>query len=314
MPHMAGLPQTVTLQSGPPEAAAGERTALILEGGGLRGNYTAGVLRHFMECGIRLPYVIGVSIGACNGSNYVSGQIERSRIVNTRFVRDRRFLSYRRLLRGGELFGMAFIFDTIPNVLVPFDYEAFAQSPQRFVVTATDCETGEAVYYEKRFLDRTGLMRVLQAGCSLPLIQHPVPFNGRILMDGGLADPLPLAKSLADGNTRQVVVLTRPRGYRKQPSALTGLLRLRYPRYRGLHRALRQRHARYNATLEDLERLERAGAVFTVRPPAALGVHRAERDPAELARIFDQGYRDAKACYAALQTFLRSSAGGGGHP
>jgi len=289
-----------------------EQIALILEGGGLRGNYTAGVLRLFMERGIRLPYVIGVSIGACNGSNYVSGQIERSRIVNTRFVRDRRFLSYRRLLRRGELFGMPFIFDTIPNVLVPFDYETFAQSPQRFVVTTTDCESGAAVYFEKSALNRTGLMRVLQAGCSLPLIQRPVPYNGRILMDGGLADPLPLEKSLADGNTRQVVVLTRPRGYRKRPSALAGLLRLRYPRYRGLYQALRQRHARYNQTMANIDRLERAGKVFTIRPPAALGVQRAERDQAKLFHIFDQGYRDAAACFAALQDFLPRAARRGG--
>jgi len=290
----------------------GERTALILEGGGLRGNYTAGVLRLLMEEGISLPYVIGVSIGACNGSNYVSGQIARSRIVNTRFVRDRRFLSYRRLLSGGELFGMGFIFDTIPNLLVPFDYKAFEASPQRFVATTTDCESGEAVYYEKSALDRTGLMKVLQAGCSLPLIQRPVHFDGRVLMDGGLADPLPLAKSLVDGNTRQVVVLTRPRSYRKKPSTLAGLLRLRYPRYRGLHRALSQRHTRYNRTMDDLERLERSGAVFTIRPQAALGVRRAERDQAKLFRIFNQGYHDAVARYSALKAFLHDAAGSRG--
>lgn len=283
-----------------------ERTALILEGGGLRGNYTAGVLRFLMEREIFLPYVIGVSIGACNGSNYVSRQIERSRIVNTRFVRDPRFLSYRRLLAGGELFGMGFIFDTIPNELVPFDYEAFEKSPQRFVATATDCETGAAVYFEKSALDRPGLMKVLQAGCSLPLIQRPVHFDGRALMDGGLADPLPLGQSMADGNRRHLVVLTRPRGYRKNASTLTGLLRLRYPRYRGLHRVFRLRHVRYNRTLEAIDRLEQAGAVFTIRPAAALGAHRAERDQSKLFDIFDQGYHDAAEGYPALKAFLQN--------
>ncbi len=136
-------------------------TALVLEGGGLRGVYTSGVLRYFMDRNLKFPYVIGVSMGACNGANYVSMQPERNRIVNIRYANDGRYLSYTRLLLDGELFGMRFLFDSIPNKLVPFDFETFRKSEQRFVAAATDCETGEPVYFDKDRPDGE-MMTVLQ--------------------------------------------------------------------------------------------------------------------------------------------------------
>ncbi len=283
------------------------RGALVLEGGGLRGNYTAGVLRFLMERALYFPYVIGVSIGACNGSNYVSRQMERNRIVNTRFVGDPRFMSYRRLLTGGELFGMGFIFDTLPNHLVPFDFAAFRASGQRFIVTTTDCETGEAVYYEKDQLDDAALLTVLQAGCSLPFLQKPVRFRGRLLMDGGIADAVPLRKSMADGNRKNVLVLTRPVGYRKPVSRLADLIRLRYPRLPGLCRAFADRARRYNRCMQQIEKLEAAGAVCVIRPAAALAVSRTEGDVRKLERIYARGYRDAAACEAVLAAYLQAA-------
>ena len=278
--------------------------ALILEGGGLRGNYTAGVLRLLMDRGYYFPYVIGVSIGACNGSNYVSRQAERNRIVNTRFVGDPRFMSYRRLLRSGELFGMRFIFDTLPNRLVPFDFATFHASSQRFIATATDCETGEAVYFEKHGLDDAALLEVLRAGCSLPFLQRPVHFDGRILMDGGIADAVPLAKSMADGNTRHVLVLTRPAGYRKKPRRLVNLIRLRYPRYKGLARAFVSRARRYNRTMNVVDRLEAEGVVLVIRPSAALSAKRTESDVRKLEAIYARGYADAAGRFEALRAYL----------
>ncbi len=281
--------------------------ALILEGGGLRGNYTAGVLRCLMDREFYFSYVIGVSIGACNGSNYVSRQPERNRIVNTRFVHDPRFMSYRRLLRSGELFGMPFIFDTLPNLLVPFDFETFRASSQRFIATATDCETGKAVYYNKDRLDDAALLAVLQAGCSLPFLQRPVRFRGRILMDGGIADAVPLPKSIADGNTRHVLVLTRPAGYRKRTSPLAGLIRLRYPRCRGLARAFVTRARRYNRTMDLIDRLETEGAVFVIRPDAALKVKRTETDVRKLEAIYDRGYNDVAERFAELKAYVATA-------
>ncbi|MDJ0720152.1 MAG: patatin family protein [Desulfobacterales bacterium] len=278
--------------------------ALILEGGGLRGNYTAGVLRCLMDCNLYFTTVIGVSMGACNGSNYISRQPERNRIVNTRFVNDPRFMSYRRLLRAGELFGMDFIFDTLPNTLVPFDFRTFRASPQRFIVTATDCETGRAVYYDTARLSDADLLEVLKAGCSLPFLQKPVRFDGRVLMDGGVADAVPLEKSIADGNRRHVLVLTQPAGFRKTPSRWAALIRLRYPRYKGLVRAFCTRARRYNRTMARIARLEAAGAVFVIRPAAALRVKRTERDKRKLEAIYRRGYRDAAERFAALQAYL----------
>lgn len=278
--------------------------ALVLEGGGLRGNYSAGVLRFFMDKGLYFPYVIGVSIGACNGSNYVARQPERNRIVNTRFVRDRRFLSYRRLLAGGGLFGMEFVFGTIPLKLVPFDFERFFESEQRHITTVTDCATGDPLYYEKGHLGRRDFLRILQAGCSLPLLQKPVRMDGRVLMDGGIADPIPLEKSMADGNSRHVLVLTRPRGYRKKASLLTELIRLRYLRYPGLGRALAGRHRRYNETIQALDDRERRQEIFVIRPSAPLAAGRVERNKDKLYAVYDQGYQDAGNRYAALMDYL----------
>ena len=146
-----------------------ENTGLILEGGGLRGVYTSGVLRFFMEKGLYFPYVIGVSMGACNAANYISRQPERNRIVNIRYINDFRYISYCRLFLKGELFGMNFIFNTIPNVLVPFDYETFKKNITRCIIVVMDCRTGETLYFDKDELGEDYLW-VLQASCSLPFI------------------------------------------------------------------------------------------------------------------------------------------------
>ena len=280
--------------------------ALILEGGGLRGVYTSGVLRLLMDRGIWLSPVIGVSMGACNGANYVARQPERNRVVNIRFVDEFRYLSYLRLMAGGELFGMDFIFEDIPRRLVPFDFAAFAGNAAGFWITATDCLSGEAVHYEKgEFGD--DVLTLLRASCSLPLVARPVHFRGRMLMDGGISDPVPVAKSLADGNARNVIVLTRPRGYRKTPSRLAALVRLRHPGLAGLHRAVAGRHLRYNRTMELIDDLEAAGRAFVIRPQARLAVGRAERDKERLYAAYDQGYADALALQDDLRAYLSAN-------
>jgi predicted patatin/cPLA2 family phospholipase len=234
----------------------------------------------------------------------VARQPERNRIVNTRFVRNPAFLSYRRLLAGQGLFGMDFVFDTIPRRLVPFDFEQFFRSDQRHITTVTDCVTGRPRYYAKEHLGHREFLLVLQAGCSLPLLQKPVRFDGRLLMDGGIADPIPLRKSMADGNSRHVLVLTQPRGYRKKASVFTGLVRLRYAHFPALCRAFAERHHRYNETTAYLNTLERRGVAFTIRPSAPLAVGRTERNKDKLYAIYDRGYDDAAAHYAALRAYL----------
>ena len=280
------------------------QAGLVLEGGGLRGVYTSGVLRFFMDRQLYFPYVIGVSMGACNAANYVSRQPERNRIVNIRFVTDSRYVSYFRLLTRGELFGMDFIFDTIPNRLVPFDFKTFMESPQKCVTVVTDCETGKPRYYEKKELAEEYLT-VLRASVSLPFAARPVCYRGHPLMDGGVSDSIPIRKSLADDNRKNVLVLTRPRGYRKNGRGVMRLARIRYPRYAGLCEALQNRHVRYNETLDFIEALEKQRKIFVIRPDRTLAVGRAERNREKLYRAYDQGYADAANQYPALGAYLK---------
>lgn len=282
------------------------KTGLVLEGGGLRGVYTSGVLRFFMEQELYFPYLVGVSMGACNAANYLSRQRERNRIVNIEFVRDRRYLSLLRLLLGGELFGMDFIFDTIPNQLVPFDFQRFAEAKEKFWIVTTDCHAGTPVYFEKSALGED-FMTALRASCSLPFIAKPVSLEGRMLMDGGVSDAVPIYKSVADGNERHVLILTRPQEYRKKPFPFPRLARLFYPRFGGLRKALAKRHVRYNQAMDHIDGLERQGAAFVIRPSRDLGVGWAERNPDRLRQVFDEGYGDARHFFPALEKFLRGS-------
>jgi predicted patatin/cPLA2 family phospholipase len=280
-----------------------KNTSLILEGGGLRGIYTGGVLEFLMKKNIYFPYVIGVSMGACNAANYVSKQIERNRVVSISFVNDPRYLSYRRLLTHGELFGMDFIFKTIPEEIVPFDYTTFAANPQKCITTVTDCVSGEAVYFEKSQVGKD-YFSLLQASSSLPMISKPVEYNGRIYMDGGMADSIPIEKSIADGNKKHLVILTQPAEYRKKPQIGVSLVRKKYPRFTGLARALEERHLRYNESLDLVEKLRKEKKAFVIRPRMKIRAARVERNKTKLYAAYDMGYRDAEDAFSELQSFL----------
>jgi predicted patatin/cPLA2 family phospholipase len=185
---------------------------LILEGGGLRGNYTAGVLDAFMEAEVEFPYIIGVSAGAGMGCSYISRQYGRNFEILKKYSRDPRYLSLRSFFRTGNLFGLDFIYNEIFHRLVPFDLEAFHRSPSRFVTVCTDCERGEAVYYEKQ----EDIFTVLKASSAMPYIAKIVEYQGRKLLDGAIVDAIPLKRALEEGYTHNVVVLTKPAGYRKK--------------------------------------------------------------------------------------------------
>lgn len=280
-----------------------ENTGLVIEGGGLRGVYTSGVIRFFMDNGINFPYVIGVSMGACNGANYISRQSERNRIVNIEFVNDTRYISYKRLFLKGELFGMGFIFNTIPFSLVPFDFNAFFKNEAKFVIGVTDCETGGPVYYEKSEMQDDS-MEIFRASCSLPFLAKPVHCRGRILMDGGLTDPVPIERSIAKGNRKNVLILTRPRGYRKKTSLLHVIARMRYPCLKGLHRALAARDKKYNDIMDRIDDLEKSGQAYVIRPSRVIEAGRVERNKDKLLAAYNLGYEDASSGYERLKAFL----------
>ncbi|PID73763.1 MAG: patatin family protein [Desulfobacterales bacterium] len=282
---------------------------LILEGGGLRGVYTSGVLRALADHGIFFSRIIAVSMGACNASNYIAGQFERNRRVNIEWLSDPRYLSWVRWLSGGELFGMDFLFGDLPLRLDPFAMDAFLASPVRFHMVATDCHTGEAVYREKSALGRAGSLSFMRASCSLPFAAPPVPFEGRLLMDGGMADSIPLEWSLAQGHDRHLAVLTRPAGYRKRPTKWALAARRIYRRLPGIARRLGDRHIRYNRALDRLAEEDAAGRAVVIRPGADLLISRTGRNHRMLYKAYDRGWRDAETMLPVIE---RRLAGGDG--
>ncbi|MDR0683847.1 MAG: patatin family protein [Spirochaetaceae bacterium] len=265
---------------------------LVLEGGGLRGNYTAGVLDAFLDKRILFPYVIGVSAGSGMGCSYVSGQRGRNLEILRRFHGDPRYLSFRNFITTGSLFGMDFVFHKIPNRLIPFDWKSFVDSPARFTAVCTDCETGRAVYFEKTpELAAEDFYTTLEASSSMPYVSPMVVYKGRKYLDGAISDAIPLKKAVSEGFARNVVVLTNPAGYRKkrEPHPPDGLL---YFGRKKLIEALKTRVERYNESLEHAEAEEQAGRVIIIRPGKDLKVSRVEKNREKLERLYALGYQD----------------------
>ena len=281
---------------------------LVLEGGGMRAAYTAGVLDAFLDEGIDLPYVIGVSAGANAGSDYVAGQRERNHKVFVDYAGDKRYAGPGNLRRERSWFGMRFLFETLPDELAPFNYDAFKASARTLVVAVTDCTTGRPVYFRQRDHDPRWFVHTLQrASSSLPVLSPPVDIEGRPCVDGGVSDPIPLERSVADGSRRNVVVLTRNADYRKSAQRLDPLSRWVLRRYPELLRAMRQRHVIYNASLERLAAAEHTGDAFVLRPVRPLVVGRMERDVVKLDALYRQGYEETAARIPALRAWLGGS-------
>lgn len=282
-----------------------EKIGLVLEGGGMRGIYTAGVLDYFLEQKIEIPYVIGVSAGACMGSSYVSKQPERNRRVNTEFLQHPDYISFRNLFRKKELFGMDLIFNIIPNELDPFDFDSFYEAKQKFIVGTTNCITGEPSYFEKdQLVNSTDMLNIIRASSSLPLMAPIVEFEKLMLMDGGIADPIPIRKSELDGNKKNIVVLTRNAGYRKKPSRGNWYLQKKYKEYPGLIEAVNKRYQVYNEQLDYIEEQEREGNILVIRPVNKLKVGRVERNKERLLDLYKEGYEDAKRLDVQIKDFL----------
>lgn len=280
-----------------------ERSGLILEGGGMRGVFTGGVLEAFMEKDFYFPYVIGVSAGACHGSSYVARQKDRNRKVSIDYVTHPDYISLKNLVLKRELFGMDLLFNQLPNELVPFDYETFTSTPDRFVIGTTDCLTGESVYFEKG-APRDEMLQLVRASSSLPFMAAPVLYQGKTLMDGGIADPIPLKRAFHDGVQRPVVILTRPKGYRKAPSRLTGISKYMYKQYPGLVHQMEIRFRHYNETLTWIDELEEKGEVFVIRPHQSFKIGRAERNPERLSKLYEFGMEEGHKQFEAMLKWM----------
>lgn len=284
------------------------QVGLVLEGGGMRGVYTAGVLEYFLEHQMFFPYVIGVSAGACNAASYLSKQKGRNKTVTIQYASDPRYISWRNYFKNRQFFGMDFIFDEIPNKHVPYHYDVFYNSPTEFVVGTTDCFTGEPVYYKKQQYGKD-LLTVLRASSSLPFVAPEISYKDKILLDGGISDPIPIKKAQKDGFTKNIVILTRNEGYQKKPSKFHFLADRKYPEYKGLQQALRKRYQIYNDTVTYLENEEKEGNVFIIRPIKPLKVGRMERNPQRLEELYNQGYEDAEALVGNILNWINKLEG-----
>lgn len=279
-------------------------TGLVLEGGGTRGSYTAGVLDIFLKQGIEFPSVYGISAGACNAVSYISRQPRRNLEIFYKYIGDERYLSVANLRRTGSLFGFGFIFGELSRELVPLDYETFCKSSVKFRVGATNVVTGKVVYFDKE--DITFPMDVLRASASLPMISPIVEFKGYHLLDGGVACPIPIERSLFDGNERNVIVLTRDASYRKRarPEFPRAVLKTVYRDYPKLVDAMMVRSEVYNSQLDLIARLEKEGKAVVVRPSRPLMVGRYEKDREKLLDIYKLGRKDALRKLAEIRSVL----------
>ena len=277
-------------------------TALVLEGGGTRGFYTSGVFEAFMDSGIMFPYIIGVSAGAANALTYIAGQKGRNRVIVEKFVGDKRYVSRRNLVRYRSLFGFEFIFGTIPEKHLFFDRESFDDTDIRFLTGVIDCVSGKTVWFEKRNVSNGFI--IARASCSVPLISKIVKYNGLELLDGGISDPIPIEKSIADGNGFHVVVLTRNEGYTKEPFCHGRLLKIFYGKYPNLVDAILKRHEIYNRQLALCEQLEREKKALIIRPLQPLTVGRAATDTEKLLALYDEGHEEGAQAVETLKTIL----------
>lgn len=279
-----------------------KNVGLVLEGGGMRGSYTGGILEFFMDNNLYFPYVIGTSAGACVACSYITKQKGRNKVVFIDYVKDPRYINFMNLFKEKSIFSMDLIFDEIPNKLCPLDYETLFGSEQRFIVCTTDCDSGNPVYFEKNQCE--DFAKAVRASSSLPFVSPPVKLEGRTLLDGGIADPIPIKKSIEDGNQKNVIILTRHKGYRKKPFRLKWLAKRFYPQNQELLTSIFNRYLVYNQTLDFIEQLESKNKVFVIRPKQPVKVKRMERDTEKLTVLYKQGQEDAKELYDQLVSWL----------
>lgn len=279
------------------------KTGLVLEGGGMRGLFTAGVMDVLMEHGICFDGIVGVSAGATFGCNYKSRQPGRVLRYNIRFKDEPRYMGLRSLLRTGDLVGAEFSYHTMPNELDVLDRDTFRRDPTEFHVVCTDAETGQPVYHRIDDMDDVEADWI-RASASMPIVSRPVSLDGRLLLDGGISDSIPLRYFEGLGFLRNVVVLTQPKGFYKQRTKLMPLFHLFMRRYPAIIRAMSRRHLMYNDELSYLEEQEQKGHIVIVYPQDTLPIGRTEQDETKMRRVYAMGRLKAEEMLPTVQTFL----------
>ena len=281
------------------------KTGLIMEGGAMRGMFTAGVLDVLMENGLVTDGAIGVSAGAVFGCNYKSHQIGRAIRYNTEYCNDKRYASFKNLVKTGNLYSEQFCYHEVPEKLDPFNEAAFAASPMDFFVVCTDVKTGEPIYHKCRKGDAEDV-RWMEASASMPLAAKIVKIGHYGLLDGGVADSIPVRFFESIGYKRNLIILTQPKGYTKKKNKFLPAIRAKYFRYPAFVEAVADRHERYNETLSYISMLEQAGKDYVIRPPIPLEIGAMERDPAQLRRVYETGRAVAQIQVEKIRDFLNA--------
>jgi len=278
-------------------------SSLILEGGGMRGVYTAGVLDFFLDVNLEFKTVIGVSAGACNACSYISKQKGRNYHINTDYLKNPEYLSFRNLLTKKSAFGMDFIFDDIPNKLNKFDYNAFHNSKSKLIAVSSNIESGLPLYYPIN--DMVNDIDYIKASISIPLLAKIVEVDSHKLLDGGICDSIPIAYAQSLGYEKSVVILTRDPLYRKGKNKVMPLIKSVYKEYPNFVKAVETRHMNYNNSLNLISLLKHQKKVFVIQPKKEVQISQLEKNKDKLTDLYKQGYQDAKDAYEDLVSFLK---------
>ena len=280
------------------------KTGLIMEGGAMRGLFTCGIIDVFMENGIVFDGAVGISAGAVFGCNYKSMQIGRPLRYNTTYCNDPRYCSFSSLIKTGDLYGADFCYNQIMHVLDPFDTEAFKNNPMEFYVGATDIESGKCVYH-KCYDGREEDTLWFRASASMPLVSRPVEINGHLYLDGGMTDSIPYEFMVSQGYDRNVVILTQPQGFVKKSNKLLPLFRTVNRKYPKIAEVMAVRHLRYNHQVAEVEKDEKRGRAYIIRPAKSLNIGKTEKNPDELRRVYEIGRQTALQQLDAIREFIR---------
>lgn len=275
---------------------------LVLEGGGMKGVYTAGVLDFFLDKGLEFKNVYGVSAGACTMSSFISKQRGRARDTFVDYLGEDFYMGFKSLVTTGDIFNVNMSYDLVPRYLNPFDYETFSKFEGNVYAVVTNIETGKAEY--AKLTDMKKGIEYVRASSSLPLVSRNVKIDGKLYLDGGIADSIPIKKSMDDGNVKNVVIMTKPVGYRREPESNLPLIRLRYLKYPKVYELMKERHISYNKTLDYLEKASKEGKLFLIRPLEDTKIGRLEKDKDKLNALYEAGYKDASDCYESLMEYL----------
>ncbi len=285
----------------------GQKTGLLVEGGGMKCAYSAGVLDAFLDEGIAFDYCAGVSAGAANLVSYLAGQRDRNRRYYCIYVKDPRYLSTRNFIKTGSLFGLQYIYGDMSNESGedPLDFDTLMANPSELVFPATDAVTGNPRYFTKQDLRRNHYEPIM-ASCALPVMCRPVEINGRYYFDGGVSDSLPVKKMVKDGCAKIVALFSKPDGFLMKPQGhrriYSAALRRRFPK---TVEDLNHRHEQYNRSMKQIRRMEREGKAMTFAPSGEIEIKTYTRDPAVMQQLYDNGVRDARERMDELKDFLR---------